>query len=247
MKAFFLPTVIAAALCLGLTGLAASVHADEQRTVRQAVSSGQYLPLADILKIVEQHVPGRVLEVDLESDRVHGALYEVEVLDSNNRKREVKVHAETGRLLEMDDVPVVSQPMLALPALLRQILAQYPGHIEDVELESGRNRLAVYEIKLIQTNGQRLELVVDASTGEILQGAPKVESAVQSMMPLPDILDLLLAQYPGVVLEAELERERHRSNNAWYYEIDIRMDDGRQIELHVDSHTGQVLREKTKD
>ena len=50
-----------------------------------------------------------------------------------------------------------------------------------------------------------------------------------------------------MVLEAELERERHRSSNAWYYEIDIRMDDGRQIELHVDSHTGQVLREKTKD
>ncbi|THU02477.1 hypothetical protein E9531_07270 [Lampropedia puyangensis] len=234
-------------VCTLCIGLFAPAWADEQRNVRQAVSSGQYLPLAEILKIVEQHVPGRVLEVDLEADRQQGAVYEVEVLDSQNRKREIKVHAETGQLLELDDVPAAAQALIPLPTLLRQILAQYPGHIEDVELESGSNHLAVYEILLIQHNAQRLELVVDATTGQILQGAPKVENAVQSMMALPDILDLLLKTYPGIVLEAELERERHQRSNSWYYEIDIRLNDGRQMELHVDTHTASVLREKIKN
>lgn len=235
--------------CLLALPASQALQASEQSSVREAVASGQYKPLAEILELVEKQMPGRIriLEVELQPDRLYGSVYEIELLDAQNRKREIKVHAETGQLVEVDDVPASVQPLASLPGILRNLLQQYPGYVEDVELEVGQNRQPVYEVKLIQADDRRLELVIDAATGEILRGLPSLEKAVGSMLSLPDILDAVLRQYPGLVLEAELERERNKSPDDWYYEIEIRQEDGRIVELHVDSHSARILREKFKD
>lgn len=240
-------------ICLCLSLCAATAHAqsahpiaapavaNEQHSVRQAVSSGRYRPLADILRIVEQHVPGRVVEIEMEADSHYGPIYEVEVLDAQHRKREISIHAETGQLVEMDDQPV-RQQLIALPQLLRQVHAHHPGHVEDAELETTPDGRSLYTIKLIQPNGQPLEVQADARSGEWLEAAP-LSASLQPMRELHELLDAVLQRYPGTVQEAELERQR--SDNTWYYEIDIRQTDS-TVTVHVDPHNGHILRERRK-
>lgn len=225
---------------------ASSAGADELRDVREAVSSGRYKPLTDILQIVEREIPGRLLEVELVNDRLYGAVYEVEVLDLAQRKREILVDAKTGEIVELDDAPV-NDALMPLPALIRQLQLHYPGYIEDVELENSGDGRMVYEIKLVQTAGKRIDLVVDAATGTIVDSVPDLQGEMQAMLSLPQILDELQQHYSGVVLEAELERQRKSGDHGWYYDVEIRMDNGSTRELHVDARSGLVLREKKKD
>jgi uncharacterized membrane protein YkoI len=57
-------------------------------------------------------------------------------------------------------------------------------------------------------------------------------------MPLPEVLERLAAAYPGTVVEVELER---RVDGLPYYEIDVRGDDGRTLEVRIDAASGAVL------
>ena len=239
-------TSLACALaCAALNPVAAQT--DQQRSVREAVSSGRYKPLADILRIAEQHIPGRVLEVEMETSRVYGPVYEIEVLDHSNRKREIKLQAETGQLVELDDTPVAQSGLMPLPSILRQLAQQHPGQVVEAELQASQQQQAVYELKLLQPDGQQQALVVDARSGAILRGAPNPGQAAGQMLPLEQILERLLDQFPGTVMEVELERERSHSGDTWYYEIDIRLQQGGTMELHVDPHNAAVLRQKRKE
>lgn len=249
MQALPLPHLLCAALCVTIAA-SAPTHAqpqsapDKQHSVREAVSSGRYKPLTEILAIVEQHVPGRVLEIEMENDLQRGgAIYEVEVLDANNRKHEIKIHAETGQLVHLDK-SLPEKPM-PLPQLLQQVLAQHPGFVEDVELEHTAGGQSVYTVKLIQPKGARLELLVHAYTGHVLGSAAPLDQNMQGMRPLHEILATLLQGYRGTVIEAELERVSP-GTNIWHYEVDILLEAGGSIILEVDPKTGHVLREKYK-
>jgi uncharacterized membrane protein YkoI len=91
-------------------GMAASVadddergrHAREHEEMRAALQRGEVLPLAKILAIAQEKVPGDVIEVELESKR--GALvYEIKVLAQSGRVREIKIDARNGTVLKIED------------------------------------------------------------------------------------------------------------------------------------------------
>ena len=86
--------------CLLLTG-PARVHADGNRDhdqARQALESGQILPLRAILDRIEPAYPGQILEVELE--RKHGAFhYEIKVLQTDGLIIKIKVDAKDGNVL----------------------------------------------------------------------------------------------------------------------------------------------------
>lgn len=94
---------------LTLSGVGATALADPGPSRRgdhddalAAVASGEALPLPRILQIVARHVPGEVVEVEL--DRSDGRLiYEVEVLTSSGRIREIDIDARTGAVIEVED------------------------------------------------------------------------------------------------------------------------------------------------
>ncbi len=72
----------------------------------------QILPLSEILAAARRIAPGRVIEVEMESDvgfddggRETRWVYEVEVLTGDNRIVELEFDALTGRLLEIDGAP----------------------------------------------------------------------------------------------------------------------------------------------
>lgn len=67
-------------------------------------------------------------------------------------------HEKAKRLLESGDI-------LALETVLQNARAIQPGKILEVELETEKGQ-KIYEIELLTSDGQILELLFDARTGE---------------------------------------------------------------------------------
>ena len=102
-------TFVAGALCAAVLVVASGVagdddakHAREHDAIRAALQRGEVLPLARILAIAQQKVPGDVIEVELESER-SGLIYEIKVLTQSGRVREVKIDARSGAVLSVED------------------------------------------------------------------------------------------------------------------------------------------------
>lgn len=62
------------------------------------------------------------------------------------------------------------------------------------------------------------------------------------VLPLQQIMQKISKDYPGQVLEVELERE----NQAWVYEIKQLSASGVLTKLEVDAKTGAVIKHKSK-
>ena len=103
-------TFVAGALCATVLVVASVVaggddrdhHAREHDAIRAALQRGEVLPLARILAIAQEKVPGDVIEVELESKRA-ALVYEIKVLTQSGRVREVKIDARTGSVLSVED------------------------------------------------------------------------------------------------------------------------------------------------
>ncbi len=62
--------------------------------------------------------------------------------------------------------------VMPLPAVLDKLAATHPGQVLEVELERERrdgNEVWVYEIRLLQADGQLMKLELDAKTAEVLR------------------------------------------------------------------------------
>jgi uncharacterized membrane protein YkoI len=103
---------LAGALCVAVLFVASVVagvddgkgkgKAREHDAIRGALQRGEVLPLAKILAIAQEKVPGDVIEVELETER--GTLiYEIKVLAQSGRVREIKIDARTGTVLTIED------------------------------------------------------------------------------------------------------------------------------------------------
>jgi len=74
----------------------------DQDTARQALQRGEVLPISRILELVAQHLPGDVIEVQLDENR--GRLeYEIRVLTPSGRVRELVLDARTGAFVRFED------------------------------------------------------------------------------------------------------------------------------------------------
>jgi len=75
---------------------------DDQDLAREALKRGEVLPIARILELVAQHLPGDVIEVQLDERR--GRLeYEIRVLTPSGRVRELVLDARTGAFVRFGD------------------------------------------------------------------------------------------------------------------------------------------------
>jgi len=101
--------LVAFALLLGTLSFGVSTgfadktdNKKEHQVVREALQRGEVLPLVKILAIASQHVPGDVIEVELEQENA-GLIYEIKILTGNGRVREVKIDARTGAVVNIED------------------------------------------------------------------------------------------------------------------------------------------------
>jgi uncharacterized membrane protein YkoI len=97
------PALLALAVSLFLTAAAAADDDDDDHdAARQAVESGEVLPLADILDGIQAQLPGRVLEVELE--REDGIwVYELTILRGDGRRVEAYVNGATAEIISLDE------------------------------------------------------------------------------------------------------------------------------------------------
>lgn len=105
-KSIITALVLAVASATMVAGLAISpVHAskDDQVEARELLQRGEILPLGRILQIVQERVPGDIIEVELERSDKHGWEYEVKVLANNGRVLEVDINARTGAIRKIED------------------------------------------------------------------------------------------------------------------------------------------------
>jgi len=102
---FSLAALLLGASALGLSpgALAGSHDHDDHVEARALLQRGEILPLSRILAIVQQQVPGDVVEVELEHGKHHGWEYEVKVLTAQGRVREVKLNARSGEVRKVED------------------------------------------------------------------------------------------------------------------------------------------------
>src|SRR5690606_16733551 len=102
-----IPCSLAAALlvagALALSPRAQAGDHDDHVEARLLLQRGEILPLSRILAIVQQRVPGDVVEVELEHGKHHGWEYEVKVLTAQGRVREVKLNARSGEVRKVED------------------------------------------------------------------------------------------------------------------------------------------------
>jgi uncharacterized membrane protein YkoI len=108
--------ILVLSLTLGLTVLtgagfvAAELWDDHQDDLEersradliQASGDGALVPLARILELTAQQVPGEVLKVEVEDEQGRH-VYEIKVLAANGRVRELKFDARDARLIEIED------------------------------------------------------------------------------------------------------------------------------------------------
>lgn len=92
-------TLCAAVLALAAvpsTGAMARDRGDHERA-REAVVSGQILPLRTVLERLEREQSGQVLEIELESENERW-IYEVKLLQPDGQLQRLEVDAGTGEV-----------------------------------------------------------------------------------------------------------------------------------------------------
>lgn len=100
LKRIAATTASCIALLVAQPVLASRDHGDHEQA-RQALLSGEILPLNKILKLVSEKQPGQVLEVELE-ERISGGklwIYEIKGVTSDGRLFKLKMDARTGDVL----------------------------------------------------------------------------------------------------------------------------------------------------
>lgn len=93
-------------LCSLLVSSPAFADGDSEKSDHQiameALRNGEVIPIMEILTLSQKHLPGEVIEVELESD--DGELYyEIEVLTSAGFVRELELDARSGAFIKVSD------------------------------------------------------------------------------------------------------------------------------------------------
>ena len=74
----------------------------DQDIARGALQRGEVLPMARILTLVAQYLPGDVIEVELDTQRDQ-LRYEIRVLTPTGEVRELRLDARTGAFISIED------------------------------------------------------------------------------------------------------------------------------------------------
>lgn len=146
------------------TGRVISQHQD---VLRHAADMGR---LAAYLRRVEQQQGRRVVDAEYEVLGNGKPVYQLRLAAGSNASgQRVLMDAQGGALLDVSGGREAAPPIQSMPDMLQALDGRYPGRVIEVELEDGGTPGAHYEIELIQADGSKLELQVDARSLAVLR------------------------------------------------------------------------------
>lgn len=145
---------------------------------------------------------------------------------------------------EHEDVrrAVIAGRYKPLAEILSYVQKRYEGRVLDVELEREPGGLHIYEVKLLDANGRRQEIHIDAVTGKEVQlkSKPRYTS-------LPKVLRKILETHPGQVVDVDLKRDDQVEGEdaRGIYQIRIQQDNGEVRSIFIDAISGELISNKS--
>jgi uncharacterized membrane protein YkoI len=85
-----------------MSPLSVTLADDDHEEARRLFDAGEILPLEVILKNARQAFPGKVLDIELETDD-RQIVYEVELLGADGIVKDVHIDARTGKVLHLKE------------------------------------------------------------------------------------------------------------------------------------------------
>lgn len=102
--------------------------------------------------------------------------------------------------------------------------------------------------------GQRVALcvaflVLGSQAGVAGDDHDRARQALEAgeVLPLRSILERVERDYPGQVLDVELERSHEKNQERWVYEVKVLRAGGVLVKLKVDARDGAIIGRKFKD
>lgn len=120
-----------------------------------------------------------------------------------------------------------------LAEILQTVQRKHTGNVLDVELDRNDKGHHVYEVRLLEESGRRREIHIDAVTGEEVR-----RETGPLLADLPNLLRKVLEQYPGRVVDVDLERGRQGRE---IYHVWVLQENGQVRGLFVDASTGELI------
>ncbi|WP_114089475.1 PepSY domain-containing protein [Thalassospira profundimaris] len=125
--------------------------------------------------------------------------------------------------------PAAEKSELSMEQVIAKVKEQGYSDISEIEREGDR-----YEVMAKNAEGKKVEIYVDAKTGEII----KKDKGDKAALSKDEVIAKLKEQgYPEV---SKIERERE-GDQYWVMARDV---DGKKFELHVNAKTGEITRKE---
>ncbi|MDO4231734.1 MAG: PepSY domain-containing protein [Lautropia sp.] len=218
---------------LALLLLGSSTLAADHDEVRRGVLAGKFKPLAEVLAGVRSRHAGEILDVELEQDSEGRHVYEVRLLDTKGHRRVLNFDAMTGEQVGA----AFQRDLTDMRPILKEVLGKYPGRLIDIDLEHVRVDKAYYIFLILRDDGLVERALADAYTGKLISGGNAM-LAFDGVRPMDEVVNKLLRQHSGSVLEAEMKYDK---DGRLLYEVDMQFPDGRLVDFSIDPVTSRVL------
>lgn len=143
-----------------------AVVAQESDWPTQPVGPAQ---MARYIKRLEQRFGARVSEVEFERDAQGQAVYEVKLSEKPAGQMKLLMDVSTGEVIHAPQGAAPKASIKPMWAMLESLHPRFAGLVMEVELETDHRRQPHYSVELLQPNGHKLELEVDAVTLQVLR------------------------------------------------------------------------------
>lgn len=164
-------STIAAITGIGLTAIALAVAPVQGGSKNQERAMGLELDIVAAAAIATESTDARVIEAEFESKR-DKLIWEIELLDSENREIEVKVDINTGEIISQEaenkhrqGVITEMDETLSMAEAVAIVKGTAQGDVVEAELEGDDGELN-WELKLIGDDKGKYR--VNANSGELL-------------------------------------------------------------------------------
>lgn len=135
-----------------------------------------------------------------------------------------------------------------LETCMKAALAKHEGYVQTLEAEIAKGK-AIYEFDIRTADGKEWEVECDAKSGKIIETEEEVtadDSRFKNKAKLSqaDAEKAALAIHAGEVLERETAIE---ADGSISYEFDIKMANGKEMEVEIDGSTGKLDEEPEEE
>ena len=120
-----------------------------------------------------------------------------------------------------------------------------PGDAVGIEATTEHD-IAVWEIVVLQADGTAVEYLVSMGTGEFLEIKPTTVAAASApVVTLVEAIEIATSAVPdSVIVEARLDTE----SGQVVWDVRVRqLGSGVEVELFIDTETGEIVRQEVDD